>query len=85
MVTTTAALLERQLHVKVDERGLDGMVEDVAKEVNEALHAAGYAGIPLPAIKQALEASLSRRIVAFDVCGLSRLCWEAVEENPWKR
>src|SRR5690606_31955157 len=85
MVTTTAALRERQLHVKVDERGLHGMVEDVAKEVNAALQAAGYAGIPLPAIKQDLAATLSRRTVEFDGCGLRRLCGEAVEENPWKR
>lgn len=80
---TTVAHKQRQLHVKVDERGLEGLLEDVAREMAAAVRDDGYARIPLPAVKRALRQSLSSRIVAFDLCGLSSVCWETEEFDPW--
>lgn len=83
MPVTTLAERHRQLHVKVGARGLDGLVEDVAREIAEGVRGDGYPKIPLPAMKRAVRKSLSRRITAFDLCGLSSVCWDSQEFDPW--
>lgn len=70
-----------QLHVKLDGRSLEDMVEEVAQA---AWQASGQTGPMLPPVREAVREALRQYVVAMDVCGLSSVCQESEEYDPWQ-
>lgn len=70
-----------QLHVWLNGRSLDDMVDDVARG---AWAASGRSGAVAPEVRQAVRDALRRYVVGMDVCGLSSLCQESEEYDPWE-
>ncbi|MGE5591102.1 MAG: hypothetical protein ACM3ZA_10875 [Bacillota bacterium] len=70
-----------QLHVKLDGRTLEDMVEEVARA---AWQASGQTGPVLPEVHEAVRDALRHYVVAMDICGLASVCQESEEYDPWQ-
>lgn len=70
-----------QLHVKLDGRSLEDMVEEVTLA---AWRASGRTGSAGPEVQEAVRKTLRRYVVAMDVCGLASICQESEEYDPWQ-
>ena len=79
-------LQTQRLHLKLQDMNLQGMIDELTSTVWRTI----YTGEPDRSLgnyhnlREAIEAVLRRHVVSFDVCGLSTICQEATETNPWE-
>lgn len=76
-----------QLHVRPGEGGLEGMVDRIARRAFRAVREApaGNAIATYGALRLAVKAALKEHVIAYDICGLSSLCHDATEIDPWAK
>jgi len=86
---TRDAIRTRQLHVKLGDLDLEGMVEEIAGSAWRALSnhtdLGGAKAEAYNSLKAAIESSLRKHVVAVDVCGLGVICEAGKEYDPWPK
>lgn len=82
-------LQTRQFHIKLPMLGLEDIVNDLAhaayltmlKHLHLDITKTGDEDYIL--IRDAIEATLRKYVIAFDKCGTNPLCWQVKEFDPW--
>lgn len=77
----------KRIQVQLTGKRLDDVVTEMANEATRAvmqeLRAKSEKPAIHPAIRQSIRKVLEKYVHAYNICGLSALCGEATEVDPW--
>jgi hypothetical protein len=78
----------KRIQIQLTDRRLDDVVNEMATEstvaVDRIVKLGDARGETRAAVRQAIRGVLEKYVHAYDLCGLSILCNEATEIDPWE-